>query len=41
MNLAIPETVLLNDNSNSMIYTVNGVVKVEPFVNNEAFLGKL
>lgn len=34
LNLNIPETVLLNDNSNSLIYTEEGAVKVEPFVTN-------
>ena len=41
LQLAIPETVLLNDNSNSMIYTEDGIVKVEPFVSNEVFLKKI
>lgn len=41
LHLAVPETVLLNDNSNSMIYTEDGIVKVEPFVSNEVFLKKI
>ena len=39
--MAIPETVLLTENTNSMIYVDQGVVKVESFTTNESFLDRM
>jgi hypothetical protein len=37
----IPETVVLNDNTNSLISTSQGVVKVDSFITNETFIATL